>query len=152
MTQRVQAGRRLVRLWTLMSCMYRRGGIWRKISRIIHHYIHFRYACDISPLATIEGWIDMPHPLGITVGHGVVIEDKATIYQNVTLGKGTHEDGYPRIRSGAMLFTGAVILGGIVVGNNAKVGANAVVLQSVPDGSTAVGVPARIINPALHTL
>ncbi|NEX45853.1 hypothetical protein G3572_06535 [Rhodobacter sp. ETT8] len=130
-----------------MNRLYRRGGLSRKIARVIHHYIHFRYACHISPQATIEGWINLPHPLGITVGHGVVIADNATIYQNVTLGKGAHDDNYPRVSSGATLFTGSVVLGGIEVGTNAKVGANAVVLQSVPAGCTAVGVPARVICP-----
>ena len=145
-----RAGKTLVWLWQRMHRLYMRGGLSKKVAHIIHYYIHFRYACHISPAAKIEGWVNLPHPLGITVGHGVTIEAGATIYQNVTLGKCADRDGYPHISSGATVFTGAVILGGIRLGRGAQIGANAVVLKSVPDGATAVGVPARILPSVIE--
>jgi serine O-acetyltransferase len=69
-----------------------------------------------------------------------------TIYQNVTLGlKELGTDLYPTLSDGATIYAGAQALGGLKVGNNAKVGGNAVVFKDVPEGATAVGIPARII-------
>lgn len=76
--------------------------------------------------------------------------NNVTIYQNVTVGArdigGGANNAYPRIGNNTILFAGSVIVGNITVGNHCTVGANAVVLNDVPDGATVAGVPARIVK------
>lgn len=107
-------------------------------------------SCDIHPEAVIGPGFMIAHPTGAVIGRSVIGRD-VTIQQNVTLGMrqfvGDETDpaNYPTIGDNACISAGAVILGPIRIGNGALIGANAVVLQDVPDHCTAVGVPARII-------
>ena len=91
----------------------------------------------------------LKHPVGIVIGSGVSIGEHVTIFQNVTLGGRRMGDGggekYPSIGDGTVIFAGAVVLGDVRIGKNCTIGANAVVLQDVPEGATAVGVPARVL-------
>ena len=82
--------------------------------------------------------------MGIIINPEVVIGDNVKINQHVTIG-GSGEKGCPVIGDNVYIGSGAKVLGGIRIGNNVKIGANAVVISDVPDNSTAVGVPARII-------
>ena len=82
---------------------------------------------------------------GVVLSRGVVIGDDCAIYQQVTIGTINGIDGAPIIGHRVFIGAGAKILGPVRVGNDAKIGANAVVLRDVPDGATAVGVPARIV-------
>lgn len=105
-----------------------------------------RYSCDISYEAKIGRNIKFPHPIGIVIGVGSVIEDNVMIWQNVTLGsKGADTKAYPHIKSNVKLFSSSQIIGGITIGENSKVGAFSLVLKDVPDNSTAVGIPAKTI-------
>lgn len=88
----------------------------------------------------------IPHPNGIVIHPDADIGPNVLIFQQATIGAGGPIDGAPQIGSGAMIGAGAKILGGIRVGKNAKIGANAVVLNDIPDGATAVGIPARILS------
>jgi serine O-acetyltransferase len=118
------------------------------LRRIIAWFAGVITSCEISVLAKIEGGVIVPHPKGICIGKGCIIKKGATIYQHVTIGtKSGHgeQEQYPIIESGAKLYTGCVIAGGLRIGENAVVGANSVVLHDVPDGKTAVGIPARIL-------
>jgi len=91
----------------------------------------------------------LDHATGIIVGAFAVIGDEVTIMQNVTVGRKQALPGRaPRIGRGVLLSSGATILGDISIGDFAKVGAGSVVEQNVPDGCTAVGVPARLTNCA----
>lgn len=101
------------------------------------------WGIHIHPGAKI-GAIHVGHPSGIVIGAGAVIEDGVTIYQGVTVGarrKGA--TGYPVIKTGTILYANAVVIGGVTVGPDARVGANAVVLQNVPPGAIVAGNPAR---------
>ncbi len=105
---------------------------------------------EISPQALLGNSIRFPHPSGIIIGAGVVIEGDAWIFQQVTIGShGRFEEhkAYPMIGRGVRLYSGAKVVGGVRIGAGATVGANAVVLQDVPEGVTVVGVPARIVGP-----
>jgi serine O-acetyltransferase len=103
------------------------------------------YGCDISYQASIGKNISFPHPIGIVVGVGSVIEDNVMIWQNVTLGsKGSETKVYPYIKSNVKIFSGAQILGSVTVGENSRIGAFSLVLKDVPANSTAVGIPAQI--------
>lgn len=114
----------------------------------LQNEISVAFDVDIHPAAKVGCGIMFDHATGIVVGETAVIENDVSILQGVTLG-GTgkeHGDRHPKIREGVMIGAGAKILGNIEVGKYAKIGANSVVLQPVPDHATAAGVPARIIG------
>ena len=85
--------------------------------------------------------------MGIVIGETTTIGNNCTIYHGVTLG-GTGKDKYkrhPDIGDNVIIGCGAKVLGPIKIGNNVKIGANSVVLKEVPDNSTVVGVPGKIV-------
>lgn len=101
---------------------------------------------EIHPGAKIGKRFFIDHGVGVVIGETTEIGDDVTLYQGVTLG-GTGKDSgkrHPTIGSNVMIGAGAKVLGPIKIGNNCKVAAGAVVLDNIPDDSTAVGVPARI--------
>ena len=94
------------------------------------------------------------HPNGIVVGAHVVSGNNLTIFQGVTIGARiimqqdpikSPKARYPIIGNNVILYAGAKIIGSITLGDNVTVGANSVVLKSVPDNATVVGIPGRII-------
>lgn len=101
--------------------------------------------CDIPGLASLGGGLMLPHPNGVVFHPEVHVGVNCMIFQQVTLGTGGPKPGVPTIGGHVDIGAGAKILGGVIVGNHARIGANAVVLCDVPEGATAVGVPARII-------
>ncbi|WP_133253988.1 serine O-acetyltransferase [Paenibacillus xerothermodurans] len=105
------------------------------------------HSIEISPLARIGPGLVIPHTLGIVIGGGAVIGRDVTIYQNVTIGTKNGKDyRYPSIGDNTVLFSGCVVVGPIKIGNNAVVGANAVVVSDVPNDSIALGIPAVVKN------
>ena len=86
-----------------------------------------------------------PHPNGIVIHPEAVIGPNCLIFQQVTIGGGSRP-GYPVIGGHVDIGAGAKILGPVRIGNHARIGANAVVLSDVPEGATAVGMPARVIS------
>jgi serine O-acetyltransferase len=103
-------------------------------------------ACHLHLDATAGPGLKLPHPTGVTLGVGVRLGPRVTVYQHVTIGAGFRDRSYPVIGEGAILFPGAVVVGGITVGARAVVGANAVVLADVPADAVVAGNPARIIR------
>ena len=103
--------------------------------------------CHINPKSIISGGVFLPHAVGIIIGEGCVVEKGVSIYQNVTLGrKNGLNTGYPTLKSGCAVYSGAVIIGAITVGRDAIVGANSFVSKHVIDGSVVAGAPARVIQ------
>lgn len=105
---------------------------------------------EIHPGATIGRRLVIDHGMGIVIGETTEIGDDVLLYQGVTLG-GTGKDKgkrHPTIGNNVMVGCGAKILGPFTVGNHARIAANAVVLTEVPEDSTAVGVPARVVRVA----
>ena len=96
----------------------------------------------------MEDGFFIDHAIGVVIGATAIIEDDVLIYQGVTLGGVSLNKGkrHPTVKSNTVIGSGAKILGNITIGANSKVGANSVVVCDVPDNSTAVGVPARIIK------
>ena len=111
---------------------------WRRAS--------IRTGADIPLSVRIGGGLLLPHPNGIVIHPDVEIGPNCTIFQQVTLGFGSGQ-GVPRIGGNVDIGAGARLLGPITVGDRARIGANAVVLDDVPAGALAVGVPARIVMP-----
>ncbi len=110
------------------------------------------FAVDIHPAARLGSGILLDHATGFVAGETSVVEDNVSILHAVTLGGTGKEcgDRHPKIRSGVLIGAGAKILGNIEIGEGAKIGANSVVLQSVPPHATVAGVPARIVGRAAH--
>jgi serine O-acetyltransferase len=102
---------------------------------------------EIHPGAKIGRRLFIDHGMGVVIGETAIVGDDVTLYQGVTLGGTGKEQGkrHPTLENNVVVGGGAKILGNIVVGKNCRVGAGSVVLRSVPDDSTVVGVPAHII-------
>lgn len=102
---------------------------------------------EIHPGATIGRRVFIDHGVGIVIGETAVVGDDVTIYQGVTLGGTGVEKGrrHPTIGRGVVIGADAIVLGNINIGENARIGAGAVVTKSVPADSTVVGNPARIV-------
>ena len=117
------------------------------LARAVNHWSRFATAIDIHPGARIGRNFFIDH--GFTViGETAEIGDNVTIYQNVTLGGTSPDNGvqgkrHPTLLDGVIVGAGAQVLGPITVGAGARVGANAVVTREVAPGATMVGIPAR---------
>ncbi len=126
----------------------RRGGplalAMRKIAVLRHRFWSAVTGAEI-PLGTqIGGGLMIPHPNGIVIHPAATIGPNCLIFQQVTLAGG--DGGAPKIGGHVDIGAGAKILGAVTIGDHAKIGANAVVLIDVPEHSTAVGIPARIVG------
>ncbi|HHX01110.1 MAG TPA: serine O-acetyltransferase [Firmicutes bacterium] len=117
------------------------------LGRIISHLNRFFTGIEIHPGAQIGRGVFIDHGMGVVIGETTVIKDNVTLYQGVVLGGTGKEKGkrHPTIEQGAVIACGAMVLGSFTVGENARVGAGAVVLNSVPPNSTVVGVPAKVV-------
>ncbi len=119
------------------------------IARLLSAIARAFTGVEIHPAATIGKNFVIDHGTGVVIGETTQIGDDVLIYHGVTLGGTGNERGHkrhPSICTGAMIASGAKVLGDIKVGSYSKIGANAVVLSDVPDYATAVGIPARIIQ------
>jgi serine O-acetyltransferase len=126
--------------------LYRSG--FRAFARIIMGVNQLFTNIDIHPGATIGRRVFIDHGFGVVIGQTTVIEDDVLIYQGVTLGGVSLTPGkrHPTIKSGVVIGAGAKVLGNITIGSNSKIGANSVVVREVPDNSTAIGIPAHVIQ------
>src|SRR5699024_1193293 len=119
----------------------------RFIARVISQFSRFLTGIEIHPAAVIGRRLFIDHVMGVVIGETCEIGNDVTIYQGVTLGGTGHEKGkrHPTIKDHALIATGAQVLGAITVGEHSKIGASSVVLKDVPDRSTVVGIPGRIV-------
>ena len=117
------------------------------LARLISQTARFFTGIEIHPGATTGRGLFIDHGMGVVIGETAEVGDDVTLYHGVTLG-GTGKDKgkrHPTVGNNVVIGAGAKVLGPIVIGNDAKVGANAVVVKNVPDGATAVGIPAKNI-------
>jgi serine O-acetyltransferase len=118
------------------------------LPRVISQVARFFTGVEIHPAAKIGRGFFIDHGMGVVIGETAEIGDYVTLFQGVTLG-GTGKDRgkrHPTLGNHVVVGAGAKILGGIRIGDNVKIGANSVVLKSVPENSTVIGVPGRIIK------
>jgi serine O-acetyltransferase len=103
---------------------------------------------EIHPAAQLGSSIFIDHATGVVIGETAQVGDDVTIYQGVTLGGTSLEHGkrHPTIGNRVIIGAGAKILGPITIGDDSRIGANAVVVVSVPSNSVVVGIPGRIIS------
>ncbi|HEV1284940.1 MAG TPA: serine O-acetyltransferase [Bryobacteraceae bacterium] len=128
--------------------VYNRG--WFTFARVISQFSRTMTGIEIHPGATIGRRFFIDHGMGIVIGETAEIGDDVLMYQGVTLGGTGKQTGkrHPTIGNEVVIGTGAKILGNIKIGDHVKVGAGSVVVRSVPDHSTVVGVPGRVVGDA----
>ncbi len=134
-------------MYRIAHRMYTKG--WKIPARMLMGITQIITNIDIHPAARIGQRVFIDHGFGVVIGETAVVEDDVLIYQGVTLGGVSLERNvkrHPTVKSGAVIGGGAKVLGNIEIGRNARVGANSVVIKPVPDDSTAVGIPARVIT------
>jgi len=123
-------------------------GRWRSLPRVCAILRHRCWSvvtgADIPLNCKLGGGLLLPHPNGIVIHPEAEIGPNCLLFQQVTLGVG--DRGAPKIGGHVDIGAGAKILGPVTIGRHARIGANAVVINDVPDGATAVGVPARVIS------
>ena len=117
------------------------------LPRFISHIMRFITGIEIHPGATLGRRIFIDHGMGVVIGETAIVEDDVLIYQNVTLGGTGKEEGkrHPTIKSNVVIGAGAKILGNIEIGENSRIGAGSVVIDDVPENSTVVGIPGRVV-------
>lgn len=126
--------------------------LWRKrvplIPRLISHFSRFITGIEIHPGAVIGRAFFIDHGMGAVIGETAEIGDHVTLYQGVTLGGTGQEPGkrHPTLGDHVIVGAGAKVLGAIVIGSHVRIGANSVVLKSVPEHATVVGIPGKIIH------
>ncbi len=138
----------VVRWYYLSRRLYLKG--IPLLPNLIWKFIRVFFACDVKFTADIGPNVGFFHNgLGVVIHKDAKIGEGSVLYQNVTIGgngKSGDANGAPVIGKNVFIGAGAVILGPVTIGDGAKIGANSVVLQNVPAGATAVGVPAKIVS------
>lgn len=128
----------------------------RLLARFISHIGKILTGIEIHPAAQIGSRFVIDHGTGVVIGETSIVGDDVTLYHAVTLGgiapsvdsdKQAGQKRHPTIKDGAIIGSGAAVLGPITVGEGARVGANSVVTKDVPASVTAVGIPAKVIMP-----
>ena len=125
------------------------------LARIISQFSRFLTGIEIHPAAVIGKNLFIDHGMGVVIGETSEIGDNVTIYHSVTLGgiapsidSDSQRDvkRHPTLKNNVVVGSGAQVLGPIVVGENAKIGANAVVTKDVPENAVMVGIPAKNVG------
>lgn len=118
------------------------------LARLISQVARFFTGIEIHPGANIGKRLFIDHGMGVVIGETCNIGDNVTIYQGVTLGGTGKEKGkrHPDIGDNVLIAAGAKVLGDIKIDSNVNIGANSVVLNSVPSYSTVVGIPGHIVK------
>lgn len=117
-------------------------------ARALSYKSHEITGADIHPAATIGSDFFIDHATGVVIGETAVIGDHVSMYQGVTLGGVSSEKGkrHPTVGDHVVIGANATVLGNINIGNFVRIGAGSVVLRDVPDHSTVVGVPGKVVK------
>jgi serine O-acetyltransferase len=130
----------------LAHCLYQ----WHLplVPRMISQLSRFLTGIEIHPGARIGRRFFIDHGMGVVIGETAEIGDDVLLYQGVTLGGTGNETGkrHPTLGNRVVVGTGAKILGNIKIGDNVRIGAGSVVVHPVPDHSTVVGIPGRVVR------
>ncbi|AIQ49594.1 serine acetyltransferase [Paenibacillus sp. FSL R7-0273] len=118
------------------------------LARIVSQISRFMTGVEIHPGARIGSRLFIDHGMGIVIGETCEIGDDVIIYQGVTLGGTGKEKGkrHPTVGNNVVIGSGAKVLGSFRIGDNSNIGSNAVVLREVPNNSTVVGNPGRVVK------
>lgn len=134
-------------VWYRIANRLWRGGA-RFLARSLSWFGRLVSNVDIHPGATIGRRFFIDHGAGVVIGETAEIGDDVTLYHGVTLGGTSWSPGkrHPTIEDGVLVGAGAKILGPITVGKGARIGANSVVIETVPPGMTVIGIPGKVVR------
>jgi len=120
----------------------------RWLARFISTIARWITGIEIHPGAVIGRRFFIDHGMGVVIGETAIIGDDCMLYHGVTLGGTTWDKvkRHPTLKNGVVIGAGAKILGPITLGNNVRVGSNSVVVRSIDDDETVVGIPGRIVR------
>ncbi len=120
----------------------------RLVARVIAQAARWVTGVEIHPGASIGRGFFIDHGMGVVIGETSEIGDSVTLFQGVTLGGTGKERGkrHPTLGNHVVVGSGAKVLGNIRIGDFVKIGANSVVLRSVPSNATVIGIPGRVIK------
>ena len=118
------------------------------LARMISQIARGATGIEIHPGATIGSGLFIDHGMGVVIGETTEIGNNCTLYQGVTLGGTGKETGkrHPTLGDNVLVGAGARVLGPVNIGSGAKIASGAVVLRDVPENSTAVGIPAKVVR------
>jgi serine O-acetyltransferase len=118
------------------------------LPRLISQFARWATGIEIHPGATIGRRFFIDHGMGVVIGETAEIGDDVLIYQGVTLGGTGKESGkrHPTLGNSVVVGGGAKVLGNITIGDNARIGAGSVVIHNVPENSTVVGIPGKVVR------
>jgi serine O-acetyltransferase len=146
----VKPGVQALLLYRLYRRLYLAG--LRLLPEMLARLNYFLTGAEIDPGADIGPGCRIWHSAGVTIGRGVKIGGNVWILHNVTLGgRGASpfnpgEEGYPTVEDNVILYTGVTVLGKVRIGEGAVVGAHSLVLDDLPPGCLACGIPARVVK------
>jgi serine O-acetyltransferase len=126
--------------------------LWRSelklLARAVSQLMRGLTGIEIHPGAQIGARLFIDHGMGVVIGETAEIDEDVTLYHGVTLGGTSLQKGkrHPTVGARVTIGAGAKVLGAITIGADSRVGANAVVIKSVPTNSVVVGVPGQIVK------
>ncbi|ROR73923.1 serine O-acetyltransferase EpsC [Bogoriella caseilytica] len=139
-------------LWSHRVChrLWRISALLRLPARLISQFTRAVTGIEIHPGAEIGRRFFIDHGMGVVIGETAVVGEDVVLFHGTTLGGVSMSRGkrHPTVGDRVVIGAGAKVLGPVRIGEDAKVGANAVVVKDVPDGAVAVGVPATLRNIA----
>lgn len=141
----IYPGVQAVALYRVAHAMWARG--WRYFPRWLSFIARLTTNVDIHPGARIGRRFFIDHGAGVVIGETAEIGHDVTLYHGVTLGGTTWRPGkrHPTLGDGVVVGAGAKVLGAITIGSRARVAANSVVIDNVPERATVVGIPGRVV-------
>jgi serine O-acetyltransferase len=121
---------------------------WRLMGRVLSHFAKVFTGIEIHPGATVGRRLFIDHGTGVVIGETAEVGNDVTLYQGVTLGGTSLNEGkrHPTLEDFVIVGSGAQVLGPHIIGAGARIGANAVVLEDVAPGVTMVGIPAKAVK------
>ena len=140
------SGVQAVLFYRLTHFLWRYRLYW--LARFISTFARLVTGIEIHPGAVIGRRFFIDHGMGVVIGETAIIGDDCMLYHGVTLGGTTWDKvkRHPTLKNGVVIGAGAKILGPIILGENVRVGSNSVVVRSIDDNETVVGIPGRIVR------
>ena len=140
------SGVQAVLFYRLTHFLWRYRLYW--LARFISTFARWLTGIEIHPGAVIGRRFFIDHGMGVVIGETAIIGDDCMLYHGVTLGGTTWDKvkRHPTLKNGVVIGAGAKILGPIILGENVRVGSNSVVVRSIDDNETVVGIPGRIVR------
>jgi len=119
---------------------------FKTYGRLWSQYARRRTGIEIHPGATLGRRLFIDHGMGVVIGETAIVGNDVLLFHGVTLGGTTMSPGkrHPTVGDRVVIGAGAKVLGSVHIGSDARIGANAVVVKDVPDGATAIGIPAVV--------